>query len=94
VAWHPAWPDLMGHAVTYAGDNDLPIPPALAAQSVAAAEDEHRPAAVLVRDALEHHLASLRTAVRDQPGRRTPAEAAARLRKMRKGNTLPAGVTI
>jgi hypothetical protein len=76
------------------GDNDLLIPPALAAQIVAAAEDEHRPAAALVRDALERYLAARRTAATGQPTRHTPAEAAARMRELRKGNTLPAGVTI
>jgi hypothetical protein len=75
-------------------DNDLLIPPSLAAEILAAAAVEHRPAAALVRDALERYLAGRRAVAEGQPARRTPAEAAARMRELRKGNTLPAGVTI
>lgn len=78
------------------GDMDLVIPPTLAAEIQAAADDEHRTADDLVRDALERYLTDWRkrTAHAQEKPRRTSAEAAARLRESRKGNVLPDGVTI
>jgi len=79
-------------------DTDLVVPPALLAEIQAAADEAHRPAADVVREALERYLADWRNGVRPAhepvPARRTPAEAAARLRELRKGNVLPDGVTI
>jgi hypothetical protein len=74
--------------------DELIIPPALAAQILAAADDEHRPAAEVVQEALERYLAQRRENVNTTPARRTPAEAAARLLERRKGTLLPDGVTI
>jgi len=78
------------------GNTDLIIPPELAADIQAVADGEHRPAADVVRDALERYLTD-----RSKPTRhskenptQTPVEAAARLRELRKGNVLPDGVTI
>jgi hypothetical protein len=78
------------------GAANLVIPPALAAEILAAAEDEHRPADDLVRDALERYLIDWRKRTRhgQEKSRQTQAEAATRLRELRKGNVLPDGVTI
>jgi hypothetical protein len=80
-------------------DIDLAIPSALVAEIRAAADDEHRPAAELVREALERYLADWRkaTSLADRgrtPSKRTPAEAAARLRELREGNVLPDGISL
>jgi hypothetical protein len=78
------------------GDTDLVIPPALAAEIKAVAADEHRPATDIVRDALERYLTDWRKRTSEalEKPKRTPVEAAARLREFRKGNVLPDGVTI
>ena len=81
------------------GINTDLIPPALAAQIQAAADDEHRPAADVVREALERYLSTGRkgTGLAHEspvPAKRPPAEALARMRERRKGNVLPEGVTI
>jgi hypothetical protein len=47
-------------------DTDLTIPPALAAEVQAAADDEHRPAAEIVRDTLEGYLENRRWLLREQ----------------------------
>lgn len=78
---------------------DLTIPPTLLADIQTVAEDEHRTAAEVVREALERYLAEWRKGARLPHGhhrlaRRTPTEAAARLRERRTGNVLPEGVTI
>lgn len=75
---------------------DLTIPPSLMADIQAAAKDEHRPATEVVRDALERYLAEWRKGAspRHAQAKRTPAEAAARMREQRAGNVLPEGVTI
>jgi len=79
-------------------DTDLNIPPALFAEIQAAAHEAHRPAADVVREALERYLADWRKGASPArgpaPAKRTPAEAVARLRELRKGNVLPDGVTI
>jgi hypothetical protein len=78
------------------GATNLVIPPALAAAIQAAAEDEHRTTDDLVRDALERYLTDWRnrTGHGQKKAGKTPVEAAARLRELRKGNVLPDGVTI
>jgi hypothetical protein len=58
---------------------DLAIPPALAAQLQAAAEEQHRSA----RDVLEGYLRTWRPLV--SSNRRSPAEAAARMMRARQG---------
>jgi len=70
------------------------LPPELVAEIEVAAAAEHRPAREIVREAIELYLQERRTlaANRDQP--RTPAEAAARILELRKGNILPEGETI
>ena len=80
-------------------DPRLTIPPALAKEFQSAAEVEQRPADELVREALERYLVERRlrssvSGVFPRTGRRTPAEAAARLREQRAGTVLPEGVTI
>lgn len=82
--------------MTSSGTSDLTIPPALMADIQAAAEDEHRPATEVVRDALERYLAEWRKGAspRHAQARRSLAEAAVRLRERRTGNVLPEGVTI
>jgi hypothetical protein len=53
------------------GDADFVIPPALAAEIRAAAEDEHRPAADIVRDAFEfyHEARRFRSRSEDETAR-------------------------
>jgi hypothetical protein len=75
----------------------LPLSAALLARVQAAATEEHRPAAEIVRDALESYLGS-RLSRRNSTGNKLEAEmglaAAARIRELRRGNILPEGVTI
>jgi hypothetical protein len=69
------------------------LPPALMAAVEAAAAEAHRSMDEIVREALEHYLAQSHhreTLV----ARRTPADAAARMRQRRDGSRLPDGVTI
>jgi hypothetical protein len=76
-------------------DAELTIPPSLVAEIQATADVEHRPAAEVLRDALERYLADARKArAGAAPGHRSRAAAAARMREMRKGNVLPEGMTI
>jgi hypothetical protein len=63
---------------------DLAIPPALAARLQAAAEEQHRSARDVLRDALEGYLRTWRPLV--SSNRRSPAEAAARMMRARQGN--------
>ena len=71
------------------------IPPALVAQIEAAADEEHRTAADVIRDALERYLVQMHGRTNPTPApRRSPAEAAARMRARRIGNILPEGVSI
>jgi Arc/MetJ-type ribon-helix-helix transcriptional regulator len=84
---------------TSAEHTSLVLPPALLAEVEAAADEAHQSVAEVVREALERYLAQLRAGAtvgqtQPQPTRRTPAEAAARMRENRKGNVLPDGVTI
>jgi hypothetical protein len=76
----------------------LTISPALLAELEAVAGEEHRPIGDLVREALERYVAQSHRAAGAQPlpaaRRRTPAEAGARIRELRKGRSLPEGETI
>jgi hypothetical protein len=63
---------------------DLAIPPALAAQLRAAAEEQHRSARDVLRDALEGYLRVSRPMT--PTTRRSPADAAARMLRARRGN--------
>jgi Ribbon-helix-helix protein, copG family len=79
--------------------NSFTIPPALLAEVEAAAEEEHRPVADVVREALERYLAEWRKSVNlaqtgRTPAKLSPAEAVERLLEQRKDNVLPDGVTI
>ena len=78
------------------GDTDLVIPPALAAEIQAVADGDGRPAADIIRDALESYLANWheRMSHAQEKPRKTALEAATRLRELRKGIVLPQGVTI
>ena len=62
----------------------LAVPPELAAQIVAAAEAQHRPPLDVLHDAVEDYL----TRQPPLPAKpwRSPAEAAARMRRARAGN--------
>ena len=73
---------------------DLTIPPDLATQIQAVAQEQHRHANDVVSDAMERYLNEWRTRTSAAPRRRTPAEAAAHMMEARKGNVLPEGVTI
>jgi metal-responsive CopG/Arc/MetJ family transcriptional regulator len=81
-------------------DTQVSIPPALVTELQAAADEEHRPTADVVRDALERYLADWRRGgglAHDgaiDAARRSPAEALARMRERRRGNILPDGATI
>jgi hypothetical protein len=65
-------------------NTDLAIPPALAAQLQAAADEQHRPAREVLRDAVEEYLRAWRPLA--SSNRRSPAEAAARIMRARQGN--------
>jgi hypothetical protein len=76
---------------THAPDT-LEMPPGWLAEVQAVADAEHRAAAELVRDVVGRYIEERRAA---QPAAlHTPAEAAARIRELRKGNFLPEGETI
>ncbi len=64
----------------------LPIPPALVAQIQAAAEEQHRSAEDVLRDAVELYLRVLHPLLPEARARRLPAEAAARMRRARQDN--------
>jgi len=63
---------------------DIAIPRDLAVQLQAAAEQQQRTAADVLRDALEGYLRTWRPPV--SPNRRSPAEAAARMMRARQSN--------
>jgi hypothetical protein len=65
---------------------DLPIPPALVARLQAAAEEQHRSAQDVLRDAVGLYLRVLHPLSPEVASRRLPAEAAARMRRAREGN--------
>jgi hypothetical protein len=65
-------------------NTDFTIPPALAAQLRAAADEQHRSARDVLRDALEEYLRALRPLA--PANQRSPAEAAARMMQARQGN--------
>jgi hypothetical protein len=75
---------------------DTLVPPGLLAELQAVADEEHRTPGELVREALESYLErrKQRRAVPEARKPHTPAEAAARILELRKGNLLPPGVTI
>ena len=80
-------------------DTEFTLPPALVAEIQAAADDKHRPVAEIAREALEGYLAEWRKdrgliQTPPDPSKRNPAEAAARIRELRRGNILPQGMTI
>jgi hypothetical protein len=74
------------------------LPPALLAEVQAAADEEQRAPADVVREALERYLLGRNrtTALSETPRvkKRTPAEAAARMLEQRTGTFLPEGETI
>jgi hypothetical protein len=77
-----------------ASDNTaLTVPASLLAELKEAADEEHRPVADVLRDAVQRYLSESHRDARPAI-RRTPAEAAARMREHRKGTFLPEGVTI
>jgi hypothetical protein len=65
------------------------MPPALAARLAAVAAEQHRNLRDVLRDAVEMYLSELRPPT----STRSPAEAVARIRASRSGNTLPDGIT-
>lgn len=79
-------------------NNEFPLPDILLAEVQAAAEEEHRPTSDIVREAVERYLkqrhASANTSVAKNGETEKGLAAAARIRELRKGNLLPAGVTI
>lgn len=64
---------------------DLAIPPALAVRLQAAAEEQHRPAREVLRDALEGYLRAWRP-LTTPTTQRSPTEAAARMMRARQTN--------
>jgi hypothetical protein len=74
---------------------DSILPPGLLAEVQAAADEEHREPTELVREAVTRYLEQ-RRAHRGVAfeAKRSPAQAAARIRELRKGNLLPPGLTI
>ena len=77
------------------GNEATSLPSALLAEIRAAAEEEHRPANEIVREALERYLEHRAGAFHLTSGAtETGASAAAEIRELRKGNILPEGVTI
>jgi hypothetical protein len=73
------------------------LPPGLLDELEAAADEEHREPGELMREAVMRYLEERRTRrcmAAKANMHHTPAEAATRILKLRKGNILPAGVTI
>ena len=70
----------------------LEMPPGWLAEVEAVAAEERRAPAELVREAVDRYIGE-RRAARPVNGH-TPAEAATRIRELRKGNILPPGETI
>ncbi len=74
---------------------DSLVPPDLLDEVQAAADEEHREPGELVREAVTRYLEQRRARQGAIPEpNHTPAEAAARILELRKGNLLPPGVTI
>ena len=74
---------------------ELLVPPDLLVEVEAAAEEERREPHELVREAVTRYLEQRRARRGPTPEPvHTPAEAAARILELRKGNLLPPGVTI
>src|SRR5207244_11907930 len=74
---------------------DSLVPPDLLVEVEAAADQEHREPRELVREAVTRYLEQWRARRGTAPeASHTPAEAAARILELRKGNVLPPGVTI
>ncbi len=74
---------------------DSLVPPDLLSEVQAVADEEHREPGELVREAVTWYLEQRRArrGAATEPVR-TPAEAAAHILEVRKGNRLPLGVTI
>jgi hypothetical protein len=71
------------------------VPPDLLAEVQAVADEEHREPRELVREAVTLYLKQRRVTRGATPeSEHTPAQAAARILELRKGNLLPPGVTI
>jgi hypothetical protein len=70
----------------------LEMPTGWLAEVKALAAEEHRPVADLVREIVDRYIEERRSAVRI--AQHTPADAAARILELRKGNFLPDGETI
>ena len=68
------------------GVTEFAIPATLAARIQAVAEEQHRPVLDVLCDAVASYLGQERSR---REGARSPAEAAARMRRERKGNVLP-----
>jgi hypothetical protein len=75
--------------------SDTLVPPDLLVEVEAAADEENREPRELVREAVTRYLERRRAGRGTicEP-KHTPAEAAARILELRKGNLLPPGVTI
>ena len=71
--------------------SDLAVPASLAARLSEVADAEHRRPLDVLQDAVDLYIRAKQSS--GEP-RRTRAEAAARMRQSRSGNTLPEGVTI
>jgi Ribbon-helix-helix protein, copG family len=72
----------------------LTLPPDLLAEVEAIAEQEHRPADDVLRDAVERYRAQLRQEAPERAARRTAAEAAVRMLAHRPLRKLPEGESI
>ena len=85
------------------GHSPVTLPPALLAERQAEAAEEQRPALDVLQDAVHGYVRDARARREIQQAslsdgalspKRTPGEAAARMRERRKGTVLPAGMTI
>jgi hypothetical protein len=74
--------------------SDALLPPGLLSEILAAAEEEHREPRELVGEAVSRYLEGRRAQRAAFTATHTPAQAAARIRELRKGNILPPDVTI
>ncbi len=81
-----------------AHDTAFVLPPALLAEVEAAAEQEHRQASDVVREAVERYLTQWRKQVfaaqAGQTTKLTAAQAVENILEQRKANIMPDGVTI
>jgi predicted transcriptional regulator len=91
----PPTPDATFDSMRSESPADTLVPPDLLDEVQAAADEEHRDPAELVREAVTHYLEQrrMRRGAIAEPNH-TPAAAAARILELRKGNFLPPGVTI